>query len=392
MPRRRVVIVPAAGTKPTLATPVLAAIPPTIPAVTAHVPDAKHRFAQFFSTNATHIFQGFPAPPSNIPVVEPFAGRGDLIDWLRETGYTGTVDAYDIMPQHHWIRQQDTLQTPPDYTNRWVVTNPPYIARNKTTDHRALFDAYSVNDLYKIFLMSLIAVDGAPLAKGGYVIIPLNFLCSMRHMDNACRAKFFNAYSVRRINLFEETVFEDTACTVIAMWFTARPISAVPPINTRFKVYRFPAGDQREFILTAEHKWLPGGEIYSLPSNPDVTVTRAVDGVALADGHHMTNLVFNAIDSGNADGHGRISLTYAPDKAGAGIESARTYATLVVGGMILSPTQQQALATQFNERLNEMRDTYWSLFLTNYRESKDYARKRAPFQLCYLLVRHLLTG
>ena len=36
------------------------------------------------------------------------------------------------------------------------------------------------------------------------------------------------------------------------------------------------------------------------------------------------------------------------------------------------------------------REKYHSLFLTNYRESKDIARKRISFDLVYQIVGHLL--
>ena len=37
----------------------------------------------------------------------------------------------------------------------------------------------------------------------------------------------------------------------------------------------------------------------------------------------------------------------------------------------------------FTKLLNEYREKYNSLFLTNYRESKDIARKRISFDLVY---------
>ena len=44
--------------------------------------------------------------------------------------------------------KKDTVKNPPDYNNKYLITNPPYLARNKSKD-KSLFDKYDVNDLYK---------------------------------------------------------------------------------------------------------------------------------------------------------------------------------------------------------------------------------------------------
>ena len=46
----------------------------------------------------------------------------------------------------------------------------------------------------------------------------------------------------------------------------------------------------------------------------------------------------------------------------------------------------------FNEFLEAKREKYHSLFLTNYRESKDIARKRISFDLVYQIVEFILDG
>lgn len=348
-------------------------------------PEAKRALAQFFSTKAAYIFQGFPVPPA--PVIEPFAGRGDLIEWTRNQGYTGTIEAFDIMPQTPFITRQDTLRIPPSYSGKWVVTNPPFIARNKTTEHRDLYETHETNDLFKVFMLTLLTAEGKPAAAGGYAIIPLNFLCSVRPMDVACRAKFFAAYKLIRVNLFEETVFDDTTCTVIAIWFEATAGGAQQQQQT-FKMYRFPTGDNKDFTISAQHKWLIGGNVYELHTSPTIQISRYVKDEDLAEGEQLLNLTFNAIDSGTSTG--RIGLKYTTTTYRGEI-TARTYATLVVRGVRLTADQQKDLVVRFNRLFENLREEHWSLFLTNYRESKEYARKRAPFSLCYQLVNHLLT-
>jgi len=54
--------------------------------------------------------------------------------------------------------------------------------------------------------------------------------------------------------------------------------------------------------------------------------------------------------------------------------------------------KQKQLVIKFNKFLNENRKKYNSLFLTNYRESKDIARKRISFDLVYSITEYILDN
>ena len=69
--------------------------------------------------------------------------------------------------------------------------------------------------------------------------------------------------------------------------------------------------------------------------------------------------------------------------------TARSYAILVIEPRI-TVEEQSALVDKFNTYLNEYRDQYNSLFLTNYRESNSIARKRISFGLVYEICGYLL--
>jgi len=69
--------------------------------------------------------------------------------------------------------------------------------------------------------------------------------------------------------------------------------------------------------------------------------------------------------------------------------SCRTYATLIINPPINIEKQKQ-LVNKFNVYFNTYREKYHSLFLSNYRESKDIARKRISFELIYKIVGYLL--
>ena len=69
--------------------------------------------------------------------------------------------------------------------------------------------------------------------------------------------------------------------------------------------------------------------------------------------------------------------------------SARSYAIIVIEPEI-SLEKQKDLVIKFNDFLNNYREKYNSLFLCNYRESKEIARKRISFDLIYNILQHLI--
>ena len=44
------------------------------------------------------------------------------------------IELYDIDPTSQSIIKRDTLNDIPEYNNKFVLTNPPYLARNKNKD------------------------------------------------------------------------------------------------------------------------------------------------------------------------------------------------------------------------------------------------------------------
>ena len=79
---------------------------------------------------------------------------------------------YDIDPTKDNIIKKDTLLNIEDYTDKFIITNPPYLARNKTKN-KEIYDKYDENDLYKCFIKQII--NKTNIALGGILIIPLNF-------------------------------------------------------------------------------------------------------------------------------------------------------------------------------------------------------------------------
>jgi hypothetical protein len=331
---------------------------------------------QFYTTNYEYILEGLPQPPSNIRcIIEPFAGKGDLLNWIKADL---PIEAYDIEPKRSDIITRDTLLYPPNYTDAWVITNPPYLARNKN-DNKEIYEKYETNDLYKCFLNSL--VD----CSGGILIIPSGFFLSPRDIDVRCRHNFMKQYRILKVKYFEQQVFEDTSTTVVAFAFEK---SNHELTEQDVEWEHLPSKETRNFTMKAEYGWIVGGEIYNLKGN--VKVRRHIEGQPLKENEQQTFMTLHALDTGMMNG--RISMIYHEGYVYPAKDCSRATATLRVQGMVLSEEEQKELCDKFNEFIEQKREETWSLFLPQYRESKEYARKRIPFELAYLIVSYLLSS
>lgn len=101
----------------------------------------KSQLGQFYTTNYEYILSNTHIPTDVNTIIEPFVGNGDLLNFIKNKN-DYTIEIYDIDPQFTNTIKRDTLTTPPDYTDKFVLTNPPYLARNKSKD-KALYEKYN---------------------------------------------------------------------------------------------------------------------------------------------------------------------------------------------------------------------------------------------------------
>ena len=60
--------------------------------------------------------------PHSASLIEPFVGDGDLVSLFPNH----TWEKYDIKEKKDSsVICQDTLKCPPNYTDKWIITNPP---------------------------------------------------------------------------------------------------------------------------------------------------------------------------------------------------------------------------------------------------------------------------
>lgn len=344
----------------------------------------KKILGQFYTTNYEYILQNMSIPSNIKIIVEPFAGNCDLLNFIvNEEKSKYNFELYDIDPKKDNIIKQDTLNNPVSLKNKFVLTNPPYLARNKSKD-KFLFDKYNVNDLYKCFIKQLITEK----AQGGILIIPLNFWCSIRKADIELRKEFLLVYNIINLNIFEERVFDDTSYTTCCFNFNLKN-TLNNNISSNINCYIYPSNKNIKFSLNNSNLWTIGGEIYKLKQNKTIKIERATSNNK--DSKNLTKILLKCIDDNINNKLGLSIINNNDDYYIDETEklSCRSYASLIIEPK-LDIEKQKELVKKFNKYINENRDKYNSLFLTNYRESNSICRKRISFKLAFEIINYLL--
>ena len=129
---------------------------------------------------------------------------------------------------------------------------------------------------------------------------------------------------------------------------------------------------QFNFSFYSNKNYIIGGELYDLNfSSSKYKITRATKTVE--NGCINSNILLKCIDNNSK----KINLKIVNNNEiyidNTQKLTARSYATLIIEPFI--DLNKQKLVEEFNKFINLYREKYNSMFLTNYRESSDIARK-----------------
>lgn len=293
-------------------------------------------------------------------LIEPFVGNGDLLRL-----FNNKWEIYDLNNNVNG-NNRDTLKNPPNYENKWVITNPPYLAKNKSED-KTIYNMYNIDDLYKAAILSIMNCNG------GILIIPTNFFTDEK--SSSVRKEFLSKFKVIELNIFNEPVFDSTTYSVCSFFFIREE-------NTEqtIKVNIFPDNLSFNTNISFKYGYRIAGKVFYELENTDNHFSRLL----LQDNENkkfITNIKLYAIDT-RAD---KIHVEY-DEKLFYGKSTDRTYATFVCDKS-LSKDEQIFLINNFNEYLNNFRKEYLDIPMTNYR---DYGRKRISFNFAYQILSYLL--
>lgn len=311
---------------------------------------------QHFSENWETILYNINFKP--VEAVDPFAGNCDLVKYSPDTKW----ELYDIDVKKPEVNYRDSLLNPINYTGKTVITNPPYLAKNKTKEFGEIFKKYQTDDLYKASVLSIMG------CKNGILIIPLNFFTDEYTKD--VREKFLSQYKVNYVNVFTKQVFENTSYNVCSFYFEKGETKKVT-------FHDYFGQTDTTINLRKEFGYRIGGEFYASFKNIKPIFSRALKGEKV-----NTNLFITCTDTRAIDFH----LEYRPGYIYEGKESDRFFATLRCE-KDLTEEEQLALVSNFNSYVADTRVKYGNLLFTNYR---DNGRKRISledvYKICTLIV------
>jgi hypothetical protein len=295
------------------------------------------------------------------------------VKWVYERTSIN-VESYDIIPKFNGIIKRDVFKDIPVYKDKFVITNPPYLAKNKAHE-KTIFNFYKTDDLYKCFIIQLLD----SICLGGILIVPLNFFCSFRKKDLNLRKKFLGVYDIILINIFEEPVFSDTSYTVCSFMFKKK----VDLLETSTKICIYPLKVRFSVILNSKNFYSFSANIFDLSKSKVFMIKRVTKFNCFSK--YATNIVVQCIDNKRKSINASIVNTESVYIDTTKNASSRGYLSLWIKP-IISLALQEKLVRLFNKFVHEKRKEFFSLFLSQYRE---LGRKRISFNLVYAIFSHL---
>lgn len=155
-----------------------------------------------------HVLKFINEWDKNQIVIDPFAGKGDLLSTCKSLNFTNIagLDIDKKINKKYGWEYNNSLQTIP-YNDVNIITNPPYLAKNSAKRKNSISYKYFSNnnyqDLYQIGLEKCLQICNKMVA-----IVPETYILS----------KYFFEYCVS-ITSIEENPFEDTECPTVVVCF-----------------------------------------------------------------------------------------------------------------------------------------------------------------------------
>ncbi len=333
---------------------------------------SKKNLGQFYTTNAEYILDGIDdLVYEHSKVIDCCYGNGDLMDYAVEKYNLSEAKQikYDIDARENVV-QRDTLMEPVNYKNMFLITNPPYLSNVQDKQHAntKYYEKYEVDDLFKCYIKTMINKPPVEFI----IIIPVNFLCSIRKNDVSLRKKFFSKFGILKIKIFNNRVFDDTSCAVCCI----HGVLEKNPDNRSINTLILPEKINTTINISDESDYRIGGEIYNLPVSYH-KISRVV-----GDCTGISNIHLRAIDKNSTE---KIKLSIQDNNIVQKV-SDRSWCFIRIEPPV---DDEKEIIRLFNTFLEEKRKQYNDLFLTNFR---DNGRKRISFDLAYKIIGHILLS
>ncbi len=302
----------------------------------------KKELGAFYSTNVDKIFENHEMLIKDKTIIDPFCGEKDLLKWATKHGAAQTTGA-DINRNVKPDILINSILTPINYSVfDMVVTNPPYLLNNKTKNSKP-FMMWKAKDLYKASLLSIAETANELLA-----IVPSNMFFDK---DSNFRERFYSKMKIESVVCFDEQVFDDTTTRVCVIYATK--------------------GKTISLFGHELYNTFVGKDWYTLVGSGERDVKRLTLG-----NESNSRIKIRTTDTGSKGGEIKAYI----DEPFFGKISDRNFMTIVLPENVTEETERE-MVERFNSILNENREKYNSMFLTNFLAGKDkQMRKRITFR------------
>ena len=339
----------------------------------------KKKYSQFYSKNTKELFNNIidlflNDYNKNISIIEPCCGEGDIIKFLK-TKNINNFELYDIKPKYENTQKLDTILNQIDLNNKYIITNPPYTAKNKLTkEQKNLYKDYlnDIDDLYQIYIKQIINSN----VISGILILPINFLFSN---NNKIRKEFILKYQIVFCNLFEKQIFSDTTSAICIFYFKIRNKQNNNLNDFIFKSNLIRKNEIKEIIIELSNKnnYYYGYEVYKKIYEDYVILSRY--DKEINNEQYLTHIKIYTLDPNMKtiyDNEPKINLL-----------TDRSFIN-IVSSLELNEYEEKYIIKKFNEILLYYRNKYNSLFMSSYRE---FSRKRLSFNLIYIWLENIIN-
>jgi len=320
----------------------------------------KQKTGSFFTKNAVDLLSGFEHLIIGKNIIDPFSGGGDLIKWAINNNALSSEE-YDIKPKTPNTIKNNSLITPPDYIGKFLLTNPPYLSRNKSKkNYEKVFNKWKMDDLYKCHLATLY-----PTCDEGIIILPSNFLSESR---SSAREMFFQNYTIEKAKYYMYQVFPEASTGVVVFNFYKN--------NDTIKKFAIEIHKSETDIiyttvtLSPQYKYLYGDEFFSYIT--DKTPLKITKYDTSSKNKPNTKIVIGLLTNGKYYLGAHIN-----DKEPL-LVPEKTFTTYQVSieGVKLSNQQQEQIVIMYNKKLQEYMEQYHGLFLANYMGANQKIKSR----------------
>jgi hypothetical protein len=337
----------------------------------------------FYSTNSEElfeiVFEDFLKFYNNNPkiICEPCCGDGDIVNFLKSKNIYN-IECFDIInnivPN---VKIQDTILNSPDYDNKYIITNPPYLSKNKMPKNfKTKYENFTDwSDLYELYIKELIKSN----CNGGILILPSNFIFSYR---SDLRKQFIQKYKINILKIFEKQIFNDTTQTVVVFdFFNRKLLEEKQKNNFIINTYLITKEKTENFNIeiSKNNNYSYGSELYNLKYKSNLKLSRYIKDDLEENKMFLTNIEITTLDPN--------MKAYYVDNPVKNKITDRTRIT-IISSEKLEENQQKYIIKKFNEKLLKYRIKYHSLFMSSFRE---FSRKRLNFDLIYTFLKNIIN-